>query len=103
MQLTDEILLSARNYLNITWNDADENEKLSGILSRGMRYLDRIAGTELDYEVEDDPRALLFEYTRYVRAEALDEFQRNYLHELLGLQIREEVKRYDPERENADI
>lgn len=103
MQLTDEILLSARNYLNITWNDAEENEKLSGILSRGMRYLDHIAGAELDYEVEDDPRALLFEYARYARAEALDEFQGNYLHELLGLQIREEVNRYDSEQENADV
>ncbi|WP_242969846.1 hypothetical protein [Butyricicoccus porcorum] len=101
--MTDEILFAARNYLNITWNDAGENEKLSGILSRGMQYLNQIAGTELDYEAEDSPKALLFEYARYVRAEALDEFQSNYLHELLSLQIREEAKRYDSEQSDTDV
>lgn len=57
-----------------------------------MKYLDGIAGRELDYSTEDKPRELLFDYARYVRSNALDEFQGNYLHELLALQISEEVK-----------
>ena len=95
-----ELLRSARNYLDITWDDPDGDLKLYGILTRGMKYLDGIAGAPLDYTVEDAPRALLLDYARYARAEALNEFQANYLHELLGLQIREEVARVE---EQADV
>lgn len=98
MALPDGLLEAARNYLDITWEDAAGDKKLAGILARGMKYLNGVAGADLDYETEDAPRALLFDYTRYVRADALDEFQANYLHELLALQIREEAKRVDSEQ-----
>jgi hypothetical protein len=87
-----QLLAAAKNYLDITWDDPGGDRKLSGILGRGMKYLDGIAGRELDYSTEDKPRELLFDYARYVRSNALDEFQGNYLHELLALQISEEVK-----------
>lgn len=98
MALPEGLLEAARNYLDITWKDADGDKKLSGILERGMKYLDGIAGAGLDYSDEDAPRALLLDYARYVRSNALDEFQANYLHELLALQIREEVARHDKEQ-----
>lgn len=101
MALPDGLLEAARNYLDITWQDEAGDAKLSGILRRGMQYLDALAGCALDYAAEDAPRALLLEYARYVRSEALDEFQGNYLHELLSLQIREEVKRVDPEERSG--
>ena len=43
---------------------------------------------------EDKPRELLLEYCRYVRSNALAEFQNAYLSELLTLQQNEEVKAY---------
>lgn len=102
MPLPDGLLEAARNYLDITWADPEGDKKLSGILERGIRYLDALAGEPLDYEVEDVPRALLFDYARYVRSDALDEFQRNYLHELLSLQIRVEAARHDT-GQSADV
>lgn len=87
----DELLTACKNYLDITWEDPDGDEKLSGIMMRGKTYLDRIAGYPQDYEQEGAPRALLFDYARYVRANAFDEFMVNYLHELLALQIDAEV------------
>lgn len=91
----DELLLAAvRDYLDITWTDAGGDTKLTGIISRGMAYLDGVAGENLDYAVEDKPRELLFDYCRYVRSNALDEFQTNYLPELLTLQNQKEVARY---------
>ena len=90
----DELLLAAvRNYLDITWTDASGDAKLTGIIHRGMAYLDSAAGEPLDYAVEDKPRELLFDYCRYVRSNALDEFQANYLSELLTLQNQKEVAR----------
>jgi len=90
--LPEGLLEAVKNYLDITWDDPEGDIKLSGIISRGMKYLNKVAGAELDYTVEDKPRELLFDYCRYVRSNALDEFQKNYLPELLSLQIEQEVK-----------
>lgn len=95
MPLPDGLLAAVKNYLDITWGDPDGDTKLSGIIMRGMRYLDKVAGAELDYSVEDKPRELLMDYCRYVRSNALDEFQNNYLHELLSLQIETAVNDSD--------
>lgn len=92
--MTPELLQAVRNYLDITWTDEAGDEKLSGIIARGIKYIDNVAGAELDYSVEDRPRELLFDYCRYVRSNALEDFQENYLPELLSLQIFEEVKAY---------
>ena len=88
------LLEAVRNYLDISWTDSAGDEKLSGIIFRGMKYIDRVSGEACDYAVEDKPRELLFDYCRYVRSNALDEFMTNYLPELLSLQTQKEVARY---------
>lgn len=97
------LLADVRNYLDITWDDPQGDWKLCGMIERGKSYIDNFVGCKLDYTVEDDPRALLFDYVRYARADALDEFQTNYLHELLGLQMREEGARYAESEQKADV
>lgn len=101
MALPEGLLEAVKNYLDITWEDPAGDEKLSGIIARGIKYVDGIAGAEMDYTVEDKPRELLFDYCRYARSNALDEFQKNYLHELLTLQLNQEVASY--EAANTDI
>lgn len=101
MGLPAGLFTAVRNYLDITWVDAAGDEKLSGIISRGMKYLDSVAGTELDYTIEDKPRELLMDYCRYVRSNALDEFQTNYLPELLTLQMQKEIEAYV--EENSEL
>ena len=85
--LPDGLLDAAKNFLDITWMDDSTDRKLAGILRRGMGYMDALAGAELDYTKDNKPRELLFEYARYVRSNALDEFQNNYLPELIALQV----------------
>jgi hypothetical protein len=97
----DLLLIAVRNYLDITWVDSAGDAKLSGIIARGMKYIDSVAGAAMDYTVEDKPRELLFDYCRYARSNALSEFQANYLHELLSLQIAQEVAEYAAE--NPDV
>lgn len=89
-----KLLADVKNYLDITWEDEAGDLKLSGIISRGVKYINNVAGAELDYSIEDKPRELLYDYCRYVRSNALEMFQQNYLHELLSLQIAQEVKSY---------
>ena len=88
------MLQAVKNYLDITWVDSDSDIKLLGIIERGTKYIDRISGVANDYTAEDKPRELLFEYCRYARSNALDEFQNSYLSELMSLQIECEVKAY---------
>src|SRR5450756_2247110 len=98
----DELLLAAvRNYLDITWTDADLDTKLTGLLQRGQTYLDSIAGTEQDYTVEGQARSLLFDYVRYFRSNAGDQFAKNYADDLIALRLGEGVAQY--EADNPDV
>lgn len=103
MSLPEGLLGAVKNYLDITWEDTEGDKKLSGIIARGMNYLNSVAGTELDYSIESKPRELLFDYCRYVRSNALNEFAINYQHELLALQISQEVKEYAEANSDTDI
>ena len=99
MALLDEV----KNYLDITWDDNETDLKLNGMIERGKKYLNRVAGKELDFEVEDKPKELLFDYCRYVRSNALEMFQQNYLHELLSLQMDAEVEAYEIANPDATV
>ncbi len=98
MALPDGLLEAVRNYLDITWVDSAGDVKLTGIISRGMKYIDAVAGEACDYTKEDKSKELLLEYCQYVRANALADFQKDYLSELLSLQYQMEVKRYAAEQ-----
>lgn len=85
--VNDALIRAARNYLDITWDDPAGDEKLAGILSRGMEYLDGKAGKDQDYDQETNARALLFDYCRYARANALEEFDANFIHDITALRL----------------
>lgn len=93
-EATDGLLKMVRNYLDITWDDPDGDQKLNGIIARGMAYIDNIAGVALAYETpatEKDlsGQGLLMNYCLYERSDKLNEFKSNYLNELIGLQLLE--------------
>ena len=100
MVLPEGLLEVVKNYLDITWTDIGTDIKLTGIIARGMKYIDGIAGSAMDYTTENKPRELLLDYCRYARSNALNEFQKNYLHELLTLQITLEVEAYEQANSN---
>lgn len=108
-ELPEGLLDAVQDYLQMTWTLSDEETAtITGYIQRGMAYLNKVAGIpegeSLDFTEEANPRALLLDYCLYARSHALDEFQKNYLHELLALQIGEEVKRYRAaQEENADV
>lgn len=103
MALPNGLLEDVRLYLDITWEDVDTDKKLTGIIERGIKYIDRLAGATLDYTVEDKPKELLLDYCRYVRSNALSEFMNNYLSEILTLQMYQEVKDYETENSDSNL
>ncbi len=102
MALPEGLLKDVKNYIDMTWEDPESDKKLSGIIARGMAYINRIAGSEQDFTEEAKPRELLFDYVRYVRAGALDEYAKNYLPELLALQIDRKVECYADQQTPAE-
>lgn len=85
--ISDELLAAAKNYLDITYKDEAVDQKLQGILLRGIAYLENRVGMKLPFEQETQARALLFDYAMYVRAGALAEFEQAYRAELTALRL----------------
>ena len=90
----EELLKDVRNYLDITYEDAEGDKKLIGIIARGMKHLDEIAGKEQDYQPEDQPRALLLDYCRYARNNVLELFEENFRSELIALRTGAQTDEY---------
>lgn len=83
--LPEGLLDAVKSYLKITWQDAATDAEVTGYINRGMARLQKIAGASLDFKIEDLPRALLLDYCRYARSQALEVFEKNFEAELLDL------------------
>ena len=99
--LPEGLLCTVKNYLNITWSDSATDAKIRGIIASGMMYLNGKAGAEMDYQADGAARTLLFEYARYMRDEALDVFENNYLPMILAMRHERMVKDYVQETEQT--
>ena len=95
--LPQGLLEDVKNYLNITWDDAATDAKVSGLIAAGMVYLNAKYGEDADYTADGMPRTLLMEYVRYARDSALDVFENNFQALLLGMQNGRLVNVYDLE------
>lgn len=84
----DKLLLDIKDSLHISWNDEKTDKNILGMIKRGMARLQKIAGvSSLDFEKEDLPRQLLFDYVRYANSQALEMFEKNFQSELLELHL----------------
>lgn len=87
-ELLDELKL----YLDITWEDAHTDAKLSGILSRAVTKMKAYAGnSDLAFEAGSDELQLLLDMCRYVYNNASEDFETNYLADLLMLRAKYKV------------
>ena len=84
------MLQEVKEYLKITWDD--EDGYIQGIINRGKDYLSNLTGTELDFDVEGQSKALLLDYCRYAYNNALEYFEENFYKGILRLQLQEAVK-----------
>lgn len=96
ISVSSELLSEVKNFLDITWNDDAGDEKLSGIVLRGMLRINEICGTEFDFSENGNALAkdLLLNYVIYARSNALDEFMKNYQAEFNYLQLTQEALNY---------
>lgn len=98
-EISEELFEDIKNFLDITWEmNAGEKEKLSGIIKRGMNYLEGKIG-ECNFDKDTQEKELLMNYCMYARAGQVSEFVNNYLGEIISLQINRWRKRKDAENQ----
>lgn len=94
--MPDGLLDEVKDYLNITWVDVRTENNITGMIKRGMSYLQKVAGvTSLDFTLDDTPKALLLDYVRYANSQALELFETNFRGELLFLNLEYQAKGVD--------
>lgn len=89
------LLPDLKNYLNITWEDTSTDNKIWEMAQSGMAYINDKAGQDCDFLNPGRARTLLLDYVRYMRDDALDIFEANYLHLILDLQNFMAVQQYE--------
>lgn len=89
------LLPDLKNYLNITWEDTSTDNKIWEMAQSGMAYINGKAGQDCDFLNPGRARTLLLDYVRYMRDDALDIFEANYLHLILDLQNFMAVQQYE--------
>lgn len=94
------LLEDMKNYLDITWDDDMGEQKLVGIIRRGMAAITGKIG-KCDFFEETQERALLFDYVMYARAGELPQFWENYKSEIISLQIDRKVDGYATDQESV--
>lgn len=90
---TAALIADVKNYLDITWKDTFGEEKLKGIVKRGMDTLANVIG-KCNFFEETQERALLFDYVMYCRAGELFQFWENHRTEIISMQISRKVDDY---------
>lgn len=86
VEVSSQLLADIKTMLQVTWDDPATEARLTILAQNGMAYLNDKLGIPADYSQPGYPRALLFEYVRYARDEALDVFENNYKALILAMQ-----------------
>ncbi len=89
-------------YLDITWDDPHTDEKLSGILARAQTKLCAYAGASLTFQDGSEELQLLLDLCRYIYNNASEDYEANYLPDLLMLRAKYKTEAMPDEGETAD-
>lgn len=99
----NDLLAALKIYMDITWEDPHTDAKLDGILSRAQTKLCAYAGNDgIDFSEGSEERQLLFDMCSYVWNNAGEDFEANYLPDLLMLRARYKVEAMASENETQN-
>lgn len=78
------LLTKVKNYLRITWNDEDDD--VAALIDRGIAYF-KMRGVDVNFVEQEAAQQLLLDWCRYVRNYRLEDFENNFLSEMLNIQL----------------
>ena len=99
--ISDEIKQAVMDELGYG-EDSDEERKrrVDRYIQEGMSYLNRVAGTVVDYASDALAMSLLKTYCRYANSHALEHFKDNNLADLQSLNFDYNVQEFQANGEN---
>ena len=86
-----ELLDDLKTYLDIVWEDTHTDHKLAGILERAQTKVCAYAGQSVDFGEGTEERQLLFDMCRYIYNNASEDFEANYLPDLVMIRAKYQV------------
>ena len=89
------MLEEIKNYLNITWEDEDIDNKLKSLIEQSKQSIKNLMGADIDFTKKLEMKELLFKRVRYAYNNAIEYFESNFAHEILRLQLQEGVKKLE--------
>lgn len=99
---TNALLDELKLYLDITWEDQHTDAKLSGILARAQTKICAYAGETVEFSEGSEELQLLLDMCRYVYNNASEDFETNYLPDLLMLRAKYKTEAMPDEGEETD-
>lgn len=83
-----------KNYLNITWDDDNTDEKLRDTILRANGVICRYCSVDsVNYFSDMSAYQLFLDCCRYIWADSFEEFEHNFLSQINSLQLDYEVMR----------
>ena len=84
-----------RNELNITWYDEETESRLTRIITNSVVTMNRKIGSDIDYSIAGPEQELFLAYCVYVYNNCANQFDENYLNEIMQIRSIYEVEQYE--------
>lgn len=87
-----------RNELNITWDDEETESRLTRIITNAVVTMNRKIGSDIDYSIAGPEQELFLAYCVYVYNNCANQFDENYLNEIMQIRSIYEVEQYEEDQ-----
>ena len=87
-----------RNELNITWYDEETESRLTRIITNAVVTMNRKIGSDIDYSIAGPEQELFLAYCVYVYNNCANQFDENYLNEIMQIRSIYEVEQYEEDQ-----
>lgn len=86
--MTSNVIEIIKSCIGKSYLDEEGTARIMSFALQSADYLEKIAGTPLDFETDMLAQELLVNRVQYAISNALDDFQKNYRAELVELGLR---------------
>ena len=80
-----------KNYLNITYNDEDTNDKVTGIFIRSEHKIRKLVAASSSDVLTSSEEQLLLDLCRYTFNNAAEDFEANFMNDINGARAERQV------------
>lgn len=91
------LIQELKDNLNITWDEEETNRKLKRIINDAKLTLNWKLGQNIDYSISGPEHNLFLNYCMYAYNNCTNEFDDNYLNEIMQIRQKYEVLSYEQE------